>query len=106
MHRSWRQLCNAFCAVTKTSRRIRQFATRDCPRLATPSPSLGLLRAQLPLPLFLAAEPGIGANRDRTQFALQLLPARIALARQLAGRQRPLHRAPGLRAVGAIVEAA
>src|SRR5690242_9572350 len=74
------------------------------------SPMAGA-RARLPRHLvpplaLLLAQPRVGPDRNRAELALELLPGRVALLRQRAVGERRPDRAPGLDAVGAVVEAA
>ena len=61
--------------------------------------------SQHPLPFLVTAQPGIRADRDRPQLALQLDPASVALGGELARGERRIHRASWLGRVRAVVEA-
>ena len=73
---------------------------------AVPRPRASLAGALLPLALFLAAEAGVRAHRDRTQLSLQLEPAPVPLVRERARAQRLLHGTAGLGLVRAVREPA
>src|SRR5690242_19025269 len=86
------------------------FRTGECPPSEAPlppsSPSAGVAGAEVPLSPLFAPEAGVVADVDCVQLALQLQPARVTLARELARLEGCLHGAAGLGVVRAVVEAA
>src|SRR5207237_3265106 len=74
--------------------------------LEPPSPSAPVPRPLPPFPLLLAAQPRIRADCGRAQSALKLAPAFVPLLREVARRERSIHRTVRLAAVRAVVEPA